>query len=52
MIGLPGPVLRDEDIRLFQETRAASLILYRRNFQLRDMLSWLRFPLDQPDVYE
>lgn len=31
MIGLPGPVLRDDDVRLFKDTRAAGLILYRRN---------------------
>src|SRR5437899_6427818 len=33
MIGLPGPTLRDEDVRLFRDTRAAGLILYRRNFE-------------------
>jgi len=33
MFGLPGPTLRDEDVRLFKDTRAAGLILYRRNFQ-------------------
>jgi beta-N-acetylhexosaminidase len=33
MIGLPGAILRAEDIRLFQDTRAAGLILYRRNFE-------------------
>ncbi|MGH7392960.1 MAG: beta-N-acetylhexosaminidase, partial [Candidatus Rokuibacteriota bacterium] len=33
MIGLPGPTLRDADVRLFRETRAAGLILYRRNFE-------------------
>jgi beta-N-acetylhexosaminidase len=32
MIGLVGSTLRDEDIRLFKDTRAAGLILYRRNF--------------------
>ena len=32
MIGLAGATLRPEDVRLFQETRAAGLILYRRNF--------------------
>ena len=32
MIGLASAVLRDEDVRLFQDTRAAGLILYRRNF--------------------
>ena len=33
MIGLAGPTLRDADIRLFSETRAGGLILYRRNFE-------------------
>src|SRR5712691_8123726 len=33
MIGLPGAALRDEDIRLFRDTHAAGLILYRRNFE-------------------
>src|SRR2546428_809835 len=32
MLGLPGPTLRDEDVRLFKDTRAPGLILYRRNF--------------------
>jgi beta-N-acetylhexosaminidase len=38
MIGLAGPKLRDEDIRLFQDTRAAALILYRRNFESPEQL--------------
>src|SRR5205823_8484633 len=33
MFGLPGPTLRDEDVRLFKDTRPAGLILYKRNFQ-------------------
>src|SRR5438876_2534338 len=33
MIGLPGPTVRDEDVRLFRDTRAGGLILYRRNFE-------------------
>lgn len=33
MIGLPGPQLRPEDVALFRDTRAAALILYRRNFE-------------------
>jgi beta-N-acetylhexosaminidase len=33
MIGLPGTTPRDEDLRLFRDTRAAGLILYRRNFE-------------------
>ena len=38
MIGLPGPGLRNEDVRLFRDTRAAGLILYRRNFETPDRL--------------
>ena len=33
MFGLPEPALRDEDVRLFNDTRAVGLILYRRNFE-------------------
>ena len=33
MIGLRGPTLSDADVRLFHDTRAAGLILYRRNFE-------------------
>jgi beta-N-acetylhexosaminidase len=32
-IGLIGSTLSDEDVALFRETRAAGLILYRRNFE-------------------
>jgi beta-N-acetylhexosaminidase len=32
MIGLIGPNLTDTDVTLFRETRAAGVILYRRNF--------------------
>ena len=32
MFGIPGPRLRTEDLRLFSETHAGGLILYRRNF--------------------
>jgi beta-N-acetylhexosaminidase len=32
MLGLPGATLQPRDIRLFGETRAGGLILYRRNF--------------------
>jgi beta-N-acetylhexosaminidase len=45
MIGLAGPTLGDADIRVFRDTRAAGLILYRRNFtapaQLLDLLERL-----------
>jgi beta-N-acetylhexosaminidase len=33
MVGLAGAALTDADVRLFRETRAAGLILYRRNFE-------------------
>src|ERR1041384_5309452 len=33
MIGLPGPRLSPDDVALFRDTRAAGLILYRRNFE-------------------
>ncbi|MGH7305356.1 MAG: beta-N-acetylhexosaminidase, partial [Candidatus Rokuibacteriota bacterium] len=33
VFGLAGPKLTDADIKLFRETRAAGLILYRRNFE-------------------
>src|ERR671924_1378515 len=49
MIGLAGPTLRDADIRVFKDTRAAGLILYRRNFtspaQLLELLGRLESAL-------
>ena len=33
MIGLTGPTVTDTDLAVFRETRAAGLILYRRNFE-------------------
>ncbi len=51
MFGLPGPTLRGEDIALFRDTRAAGLILYRRNFespeQLAALLTGLEGALDR-----
>jgi beta-N-acetylhexosaminidase len=51
MIGLPGPTLRDDDIRLFRETQAGGLILYRRNFespaQLASLLTGLETALER-----
>src|SRR5438552_3866420 len=45
MIGLPGPTVRDEDVRLFRDTRAGGLILYRRNFESPPQLvTHLRLP--------
>ena len=38
MFGLPGPDVSDADIRLFEETRAGGLILYRRNFETPERL--------------
>src|SRR5919109_1267186 len=38
MIGLKGPAVDDADIRLFRDTRAAGLILYRRNFESPEQL--------------
>ncbi|HEV8615280.1 MAG TPA: beta-N-acetylhexosaminidase [Methylomirabilota bacterium] len=46
MIGLPGATLRDDDVRLFRETRAAGLILYRRNFESPDTLRALLSDLE------
>jgi beta-N-acetylhexosaminidase len=41
MIGLAGPQLRPEDVALFRDTRAAGLILYRRNFESPSQLTTL-----------
>src|SRR6266851_5458223 len=41
VLGLPGPDLTDEDIRLFRETQAGGLILYRRNFETPERLARL-----------
>jgi beta-N-acetylhexosaminidase len=41
MFGLPGAVLRDEDLALFRDTRATGLILYRRNFESPEQLARL-----------
>ena len=38
MFGLPGTALREEDVKLFVETHAGGLILYRRNFESPDQL--------------
>ena len=45
-IGLPGPTLSDADIRLFRDTRAAGLILYRRNFETPEALATMLDRLD------
>ena len=41
MFGLPGPDLSDADIRLFRETQAAGIMLYRRNFETPERLARL-----------
>src|SRR5712692_9447072 len=41
MFGLPGPDVTDADIRLFTDTRAGGLILYRRNFETPERLARL-----------
>jgi len=49
MLGLPGPDVSESDVRLFEETGAGGLILYRRNFEsperLRRMLTRLESAL-------
>jgi beta-N-acetylhexosaminidase len=47
MIGLAGPRLRPEDIALFRDTRAAGLILYRRNFESPSQLTRLVSDLER-----
>ena len=51
MLGLRGATLDDADIRLFRDTRAAGLILYRRNFespaQMLDLLTRLEAALER-----
>ena len=41
MIGVAGPDLTDADISVFRDTRAAGLILYRRNFETPERLARL-----------
>ena len=41
MIGVAGPDLTDADITVFRDTRAAGLILYRRNFETPERLARL-----------
>src|SRR5512132_631605 len=39
VFGMRGPDLTDADLRLFEETRAGGLILYRRNFESPERLA-------------
>ncbi|HYB40787.1 MAG TPA: beta-N-acetylhexosaminidase, partial [Candidatus Methylomirabilis sp.] len=41
MFGLPGPDVTDADIRLFEDTRAGGVMLYRRNFETPERLERL-----------
>jgi beta-N-acetylhexosaminidase len=47
MFGVPGPDLTDSDIRLFRETQAAGLMLYRRNFETPARLARLLTGLEE-----
>jgi len=41
MFGLPGPDLSEADVRLFRDTQAAGIMLYRRNFETPERLARL-----------
>ena len=41
VFGLPGPDLADTDVRLFQDTKAGGIMLYRRNFETPERLERL-----------
>jgi hypothetical protein len=41
MFGLPGPDITDADIRLFEDTKAGGVMLYRRNFETPERLERL-----------
>jgi len=47
MFGLPGPDLGEDDVRLFRETQAAGLMLYRRNFESAERLHRLLTGLEE-----
>lgn len=51
VLGIPGKKVRARDVRLFRDTRAGGLILYRRNFesprQLRRLVSGLEEALER-----
>ena len=47
MFGLPGPDLGEADIRLFRETHAAGVMLYRRNFETPERLHRLLTGLEE-----
>jgi beta-N-acetylhexosaminidase len=41
MFGLPGPDATDADVRLFEDTKAGGIMLYRRNFETPERLARL-----------
>ena len=41
VFGIPGPRFTEDDVRLFQKTRAGGLILYRINFESPEQLTTL-----------
>ena len=41
VFGLPGPDATDADIRLFEDTKAGGIMLYRRNFETPERLAHL-----------
>ena len=47
MFGLPGPDLSEDDVRLFRETQAGGLMLYRRNFETPERLHRLLTSLEE-----
>ena len=47
MFGLPGLDLTDDDVRLFRETQAAGIMLYRRNFETPERLARLLTGLEE-----
>src|ERR1700682_5500616 len=47
MFGLPGPDLGEADIRLFRETEASGVMLYRRNFETPERLHRLLTGLEE-----
>jgi beta-N-acetylhexosaminidase len=47
VLGLRGPALTEEDVRLFKDTRAGGVILYRRNFESPARLAALLTGLEE-----
>ena len=47
MFGLPGPDLTEADVRLFRDTQAGGIMLYRRNFETPERLARLLSGLEE-----